>query len=108
MSIIQDTLRPLGITCCYKGYNHTIYAIELAVKDDTCLEAVVKEVYMKTASHFKCKWTSVERNIRTVVLRAWKTDSNLMCQMAGYNLSAPPAASEFIAIISSYIQRSQL
>ena len=33
MSIIQDTLRPLGITCCYKGYNHTIYAIELAVKD---------------------------------------------------------------------------
>ena len=107
MTTIQNALRPLGITRCYKGAKYTSYAIELAIKNDICLEAVVKEIYMETASHFGCKWTAVERDIRTVVLRAWRTNSELLSQMAGYELSAPPAASEFIEILSSYIRRSQ-
>lgn len=31
MAIVQDTLHALGITRNYKGYYHTVYAIELVL-----------------------------------------------------------------------------
>lgn len=106
METIYETLRRFGITRCYKGFKHTAYAIHLAVLDETRLQAVTKEIYMETAAHFGCKWTAVERNIRTAVLRAWTVNPNLLCQMAGYPLTCTPTASEFIEIISSYLLRS--
>lgn len=106
MTAIQDVLRLLGITRCYKGFLHTAYAIYLAVQDQSCLEAVTKEIYMETASHFSCSWTAVERNIRTAVARAWKINRPLLLEMAGYPLTCTPTASEFIEILASYILRS--
>ena len=106
MTTVQDTLRLFGITRCYKGFMHTAYAIDLAVCDESRLEAVTKEIYMETASYFNCKWTAVERNIRTAVARAWKINRPLLCEMAGYPLISPPTASEFIEILASYILRS--
>ena len=61
---------------------------------------------MATAAHFGCKWTVVERNIRTVVARAWQVNSDLLIRMAGYPLDGAPTASEFIEIVSSYIIRN--
>jgi len=101
----QDILRSVGITRCYKGFKHTAYAIDLAITDEDRLENVVQQIYMEAASHFGCKWTAIERNIRTAVSRAWRINSQLLCQMAGYPLTAEPTASEFIEIISSYISR---
>ena len=106
MTIIQDTLRLFGITRCYKGFQHTAYAIYLAVQDESRLEAVTKEIYMGTASHFNCNWTAVERNIRTAVARAWRINRPLLVKIAGYPLTYPPTASEFIEILASYILRS--
>lgn len=57
---IQEILRRLGITRCYKGFKHTEFAIALAVSNEERLEAVTKEIYMETASRFHCKWTAVE------------------------------------------------
>ena len=71
MTAVQDILRSLGITRCYKGFKHTEYAICLAIQDESRLEAITKEIYMETAAHFECNWTAVERNIRTAVSRAW-------------------------------------
>ena len=107
MTIIQDALRPFGITRCYKGFRHTAYAIQLAIQDEDRLEAVIKEIYMETASHYHCKWTAVERNIRTAVARAWRVNRPLLCEMAGYPLLCAPTASEFIEIVASYIIRAQ-
>lgn len=59
MTTIQETLRLFGITRCYKGFKHTAFAIALAVSGEERLEAVTKEIYMETASHFGCKWTAV-------------------------------------------------
>ena len=106
MTTIEDTLRPFGVTRCYKGFHHTTYAVLLAVQDESRLETVTTEIYMKTASHFSCKWTAVERNIRTVVARAWRVNRPLLCEMAGYPLEIEPTASEFIEIIASYILRT--
>lgn len=108
MTIIQDTLRLFGITRCYKGFQHTAHAICLAVHDESRLEAVTKEIYRETASHFNCNWTAVERNIRTAVSRAWNVNRPLLVEMAGYPMTCPPAASEFIEILASYIIRSSL
>lgn len=106
MTAIQDLLRLFGITRCYKGFRHTAYAIFLAVQDESRLEAVTKEIYMETASHFGCNWTAVERNIRTAAARAWKVNRHLLLEMAGYPLTCTPVASEFIEILASYILRS--
>ena len=106
MTVIQDTLHLFGITRCYKGFQHTAYAIYLAVQDESRLEAVTKEIYMETAFHFNCTWTAVERNIRTAVARAWKINLPLLAEIAGYPLACTPTASEFIEILASYILRS--
>ena len=106
MTIIQDTLRLFGITRCYKGFKHTTFAIWLAIRDDSRLEAVTKEIYMETASHFNCEWTAVERNIRTSVARAWRVNRPLLGEIAGYPLETEPTASEFIEIIATYLIRS--
>jgi len=100
MTAVQDILRSLGITRCYKGFKHTEYAICLAIQDESRLEAITKEIY------FECNWTAVERNIRTAVSRAWSVNPDLLCQMAGYPLESEPTSSQFIEIISSYIIRS--
>jgi len=106
MTTIQNVLRPFGITRCYKGFEYTVYAIHLAVTESERLESVKKGIYMETASHFGCRWTAVERNIRTVVSRAWQVNPELLNEMAGYPLDVSPTASEFIEIISSYIIRT--
>lgn len=106
MTTIQNTLRPFGVTRCYKGSRCTVFAICLAIQDESRLEAITKEIYMETASHFGCKWTAVERNIRTTVARAWRVNRPLLCEMAGYPLETEPTVSEFIEIIASYLLRS--
>ena len=103
---VQDILRSLGITRCYKGFKHTEYAVLLAIQNESHLEAVTKEIYMETADHFECNWTAVERNIRTAVAKAWRTNRPLLCEMAGYPLDTEPTASGFIEIIASYIIRT--
>ena len=107
MTIVQETLRLFGITGCYKGFKHTTYAICLAIQDESRLEAITKELYMETASHFNCEWAAVERNIRTAVARAWRVNRPLLSEIAGYPLETEPTASEFIEIIATYIIRSR-
>ena len=105
MLTIQEILCPFGITRCYKGYRHVCHSIQLALDDDLRMLSVTKEIYKETADYFHCNWTAVERNIRTVVERAWRVNPDLLIHMAGYPLDNQPTASEFIEIITSYIER---
>ena len=52
MTAVQDILRSLGITRCYKGFKHTEYAICLAIQDESRLEAITKEIYMEPYKYF--------------------------------------------------------
>ena len=103
---VQDTLQALGITRNYRGCIRAITAIELAMENEDRLEAVTKEIYREVAKRCGCNWSAVERNIRTVVQRAWRINRPLLIRMAGYPLEVPPTASEFIAIVANYIQRT--
>lgn len=105
---IYDELQKLGITANYKGRRQAALSIQLALDDESRLENVVKEIYWTVADTLGCDRSDIERNIRTVANRAWKINRSRLIVIARYELPAPPTASEFISIITTYIKRSEL
>ena len=97
MKIIQDTLRELGIGKNYISQKRTVVVIQLALEDEDRLLRVKKGIYIPAAEQCNCTWSAVERNIRTVV--------DGLIKMAGYPMSGPPTASEFIEIMVYHIQK---
>ena len=105
MNRIEDLLMSLGITRNYRGYRRTALAIQLAMEREERLEAVTKEIYWEVARLCGCTWTAVERNIRTVVQRAWRVNPARLAEMARYPLEKPPTASQFIALTAACLRR---
>ena len=97
INVIRRELRALGITRRCRCYGRIVMAIQLAV---------AKEIYWEVGSRCGRKWTAVERNIRTAVQIAWRTNPELLREMAGYPLDGPPTASEFLEILSNDVQRA--
>lgn len=106
MTDIQNILRSFGITQRYKGFKYAEYALLLATEDNSRLDELTKNIYMPTGRYFGCSVANIERNIRTIIRRAWKVDRNRIRRMAGYPLDGAPSVSEFIEIVSSYILRN--
>ncbi len=105
--IIKETLRPFGVTRCYHGYPQFVIAVSLALENEDRLEAVVKTIYTEVAKRYNSNsWRNVERNFRTLAKRAWQVNPALMQRMAGYPLSGPPEAAQFIEMVVAHIQRS--
>ena len=105
LSLIYNELRALGITPNYKGYQQAVCAVQLSLEDEQRLTHICKEIYHPTAQLFGCCHTSVERNLRTICHRAWNVCRTHLQELAGYELTAPPTVSTFLAILVSYIQR---
>ena len=78
INVIRRELRALGITRRCRCYGRIVMAIQLAV----------------------------DQNIRTAVQIAWRTNPELLREMAGYPLDGPPTASEFLEILSNDVQRA--
>ena len=104
--IIQDTLRELGIGKNYIPQKRTVVAIQLALENEDRLLRVKKGIYIPAAERCNCTWNAVERNIRMVVEKAWKVNRDGLVKMAGYPMSDPPTASEFIEIMAYHIQKT--
>ncbi len=104
---IERELQLLGITKRYRGYRQTAIAVELVLENEECLYNVTELIYGVIARRCSCGSFCIERNIRTVSQRAWKTNRPRLNQIAGYPMFASPAASEFISILAAHIQRSQ-
>ena len=103
---IKETLRSLGITTNYYGFHRTLSAVELVLENNDRLQAVTREIYWTVAERCGCKRAAVERNIRTVVQRAWRINPQRLIRIAGYPLSEAPTASEFIEIVANYVERN--
>lgn len=103
---IESILRQLGIGANYKGFRITALAVALIVENEERLTSITKEIYYDVAKLTNYSWTAVERNIRTVVARAWYCNPQKLNQMAGYTLTGAPTASEFLDIVSNYIRRN--
>ena len=88
MIVIQDTLRPLGITRCYKGFLHTAYAIQLAVEDESRLEgsASLPLTHDQMARHL-----GTAREVVTRMLKYFQTEGLVRLSRGGVELTAPEA-----------------
>jgi hypothetical protein len=104
---ISEILRALGIGRQYLGYNITVKAVRLVLQDENCLFCVKNSIYNPLALQQQCDWRTIERNIRTIVSRAWHVNQPLLIEMAGYHLKREPTVTEFIEMIASYMLRME-
>lgn len=105
---IKEVLNSLSINGKYKGYLITAVACELLLDDEMLLLSVSRDLYPKISVRCGTKESSIERNIRTVIFRAWENSRETLIEIAGYNMSAPPTTTEFLGILVSYLQRPRI
>ena len=103
--LLSDLLCSLGITANYTGYYYIRCAVELTAADSSHLVQVTKDLYPTVASRFSSTPSRVERNIRHTAELAWKTNPELLRQLAGHPMSQRPKTSQFIAILTAEYKR---
>lgn len=69
---IQIILRRLGVCTTYKGYKALVLAITLALEDENRLNSITREIYNEVAHQLDSTPSAIEKNLRTVVQRAWR------------------------------------
>lgn len=102
---IHELLLTLGIGRQYLGHNITAQAIHLVMQDEDSLLCIKKGIYMPIAASRHCDWRTVERNIRTVIHRAWTLNSESLRSIAFFSLQHEPSVSEFLDILVSHLLR---
>ena len=103
---IEDIFRQLKIFPHYAGYKYLKEAIYMGSEEPRVVEAPTKEIYPTLALRFHATVGSVERDIRTVINRAWiEGGFGDICPIKNLNLGRKPTVSEFIAVVTDYIGR---
>lgn len=104
-TIIRD-LRTLGIGRQYLGYNITIKAVRMVLTDENRLLCLKQGIFIPLSEQQHCDWRAIERNIRTVVRRAWSVNQPYLTELAGYPLHNEPTVTEFLEMLSAHILRN--
>ena len=103
-TIVRD-LRTLGVGRQYLGYNITIMAVRMVLTDENRLTCLKKGIFIPLSEQQHCDWRTIERNIRTVVRRAWNVNQPYLTELAGYPLHNEPTVTEFLEMLSAHILR---
>lgn len=103
-TIVTD-LRMLGIGRQYLGYNLTIKAVRMVVRDENRLLCIKQGVFVPLSEQQHCDWRTIERNIRTVIHRAWSVNRQYLGELAGYPICQEPTVTEFVEMLSAHILR---
>lgn len=103
-TIIHD-LRKLGIGRQYLGYNIIIKAVRMVLLDENRLLCIKQGVFVPLSEQEKCDWRAIERNIRTIIHRAWCVNREYLNELAGYPLRHEPTVTEFVEMLSAHSQR---
>ncbi len=103
--LIQEELRSLGVGRQYLGYNMTIQAVRMALMDENSLFCIKQGIFLPMAAAQHCDWRTIERNIRTVIHRAWLVNPAHLAELAGYPLRREPTVTEFVELLSAHIMR---
>ena len=102
---ITQTLETLGITRRYRGHAIAAEAIYRILKDENGLLCLHTQVYEPLCRESQQSWYVLERNLRTVIQRAWTINRDLLREMCLYPLTLMPTVSEFLEIVAEYLQR---
>lgn len=103
---IHELLYTLGIGRHYLGHNITVHAIQIILCDKDSLLCVKNGIYGPIAAQHQCDWRCIERNIRTVIRRAWMLNRPFLEHMALYPLDHEPTVTEFLDIFAAYVGQS--
>lgn len=100
-------LESLGVTRRYLGCGMAAEAIVLldAASRECGVIQLRQGVYEPLASQHGCRWQQVERNLRTVVQRAWSVNRQGLRALAAYPLPVTPSVGEFLDLLLTYAQR---
>ena len=71
MDKLEGLLFRFGIYRCQEGYDCILAAMELVEEDETLLKRLIGGLYPAAAARCGNTRTSVERNIRTSIAKAW-------------------------------------
>lgn len=104
--IIMQDLRTMGVGRRYLGYQLTVKAVRMVAMNENLLVAMRQCIYEPLAREGLCDWRAVERNIRTVIHRAWHVNREYLCELAGYPLRQEPTVSEFLEMLSVHVNSS--
>lgn len=104
---IYDILSRLGVVRKYLGRDYLAYSIRITLQNENYFFLVPKCLYPDVASHFNTNWKRVERDIRTAVKAAWKSNRAYLEELACRPLNDPPKPIEFIDIIVTYLIREK-
>ena len=103
-TIIND-LRMLGIGRQYLGYNITIMAVRMVVMDENRLLRIKNGIFLPLSEQQHCDWRTIERNIRTVIHRAWHVNREYLGELAGYPMHQEPTVTEFVEMLSDHAMK---
>ena len=99
MKKVESILHALGVGRHYKGYDLTCHVLRLAMEDPARLCNMKKYLFLPTAEVFGGDERTIERNLRTLIRRAWDNDAEAMRRVAGYHLLWCPPVSEFLSFM---------
>lgn len=103
--VITQDLRAMGIGRQYLGYNITVKAVRMVLVDENRLLCIKQGVYVPLSEQHQCDWRTIERNIRTVIHRAWHVNKPYLNDLAGYPLQHEPTVTEFVEMLSAHVIR---
>ena len=101
--IIVSDLRTLGIGRHYQGYQITIQAVRMVLMDSSCLLGIKQGIFLPIATQQSCDWRTIERNIRTVIHRAWHVNRDYLTELAGYPMHNEPTVTEFVEMLAEHV-----
>ena len=105
---LHKILHYLGITRNYRGYQQVCMAVELVLERPERLHRIMHDVYFVVAKEYGCSPLCVERNIRTIIIKAWRCNYSRLCEIANCNLLSPPTVAEFVDLLSTYIDERKI
>ena len=103
----SELLYTLGIGRQYRGHGITLEAVEMVLRDENRLQCVKQGIFVPMGQRRGCDWRTIERNIRTVIRRAWRTSPGLLSEMAVYPLRREPTVTEFLDLLAVQVLRGE-
>lgn len=111
-NIISEALNRLCVTPNYNGYMYLREAIKMAVLEPINSRGFSTKIYPKIASDFGVSPASIERNIRTAIVKSWEkaplADKTEIFGPFSSNTKWHPTNGEFILIIADKINRAMI
>lgn len=101
----SELLYTLGIGRQYLGHSITLQAVEMVLRDENRLLCVKQGIFVPLGQQRGCDWRTIERNIRTVIRRAWRTSPSRLSELAVYPLRREPTVTEFLDILAVRVLR---